>query len=66
MEEVGFLVQLTGRPYLALQLPQDSCDGTAVLQDLGVSVPLPGVLGAITGSTATWCLPKALSSASHS
>lgn len=35
MEEVGFLVQLTGRPYLALQLPEDNCDETAVLQDLG-------------------------------
>lgn len=65
MERDGFQVQLTGRPYLALQLSEDRYDWTAVLQGLGVSVPLSSVLRAITGSTATCSLPKALSSVSH-
>lgn len=57
MEEVGFLVQPTGRPYLALQLPEDSCDGTTVLQDLGC----------LCHSQVCWeSFPKALSSVSHS
>lgn len=65
MERNGFQVQLTGTPYLAPHLPEDSCDWTAVLQGLGVSVPFSHVLGAITGSTATRSLPKALSSVPH-
>lgn len=51
MEEVGFLVQPTGRPYLALQLPEDSCDGTTVLQDLGCLCHSRVCLGALSKGT---------------
>lgn len=52
MEKVIFRVQLTGRPYVTLELSEDSCDRDNNSSRFGGAGCHSHTLGAITGSTA--------------